>query len=188
MYRPSRYRKLAPLPDLTAMVDVVMLILIFFIMSAQFQDPSEKNIDLPSSTEQNLHTDLLPLIIKVEESGMVYLYPQTEFLPANHSRSGGRQILANVKTPANAPGIHIEELAGLEKRAREGRPLPADLDWSTWQYFLDYHLKSGSNRRVGVKADRDTPYPYMKKLFDIFQDHGINRFDLFTQLESSPGT
>ena len=38
-----------------------------------------------------------------------------------------------------------------------------------------------------LRADRNTPYPYISRLFSTFQYRHINKFNLLTNMESSAG-
>ena len=57
--------------DLTPMVDVVFLLLIFFMISTSFVDPSGLSIDLPQSSAQKKSTESIDIKVFVSHTGEI---------------------------------------------------------------------------------------------------------------------
>lgn len=62
----------APRVDLTPMIDVVFLLLIFFMISTTFIENPGLNIDLPDSSAQQLKQDAKEVQIYLAENGDIY--------------------------------------------------------------------------------------------------------------------
>ena len=59
--------------DMTPMVDVIILLLIFFFMTSQFKEPAGVEINLPKSESQVKVKESNTVIVRVEADGKVYI-------------------------------------------------------------------------------------------------------------------
>jgi len=66
----------APRVDLTPMIDVVFLLLIFFMISTTFIEKPGLNIDLPDSSSQQLKVDDKEIQLYLTAEGDIYLERQ----------------------------------------------------------------------------------------------------------------
>jgi biopolymer transport protein ExbD len=63
-----------PTVDLTSLIDVVFLLLIFFMVSTSFEHPSVLKVDLPeASSEETPNNDNDRLELVIDASGLMYL-------------------------------------------------------------------------------------------------------------------
>ena len=62
--------------SLTPLIDVVFLLLIFFMVSTTFDHQSELNIDLPQASGEIQDTENKAINISIDASGQVYLNQQ----------------------------------------------------------------------------------------------------------------
>lgn len=72
--------------DMTAMVDVAFLLLIFYMSTTQFKPPESVTVALPQSHADLKVPDTNVLVIYVEKSGEVHISPgpgETESLPVS---------------------------------------------------------------------------------------------------------
>lgn len=62
-------------PDisLTPLIDVVFLLLIFFMVSTSFTRESEISIDLPESTPQEVESEQTPVDLTIDSQGRFYI-------------------------------------------------------------------------------------------------------------------
>lgn len=62
-------------PDisLTPLIDVVFLLLIFFMVSTSFTRESEINIDLPESTAQTIESEQTPVDLTIDSQGRFFI-------------------------------------------------------------------------------------------------------------------
>lgn len=61
------------LVDITPLVDVVFLMLIFFMVSTSFKVASTLNLELPASQSRVQQTDLKEVLISIDSSGQLYV-------------------------------------------------------------------------------------------------------------------
>jgi len=69
-----RERKKADyLVDITPLVDVVFLMLIFFMVSTSFKAASSLKLELPSSQSKTQQTEQKEVIVSIDSSGQLYV-------------------------------------------------------------------------------------------------------------------
>lgn len=111
--------------NLTPMVDVVMLLMIFFMVGTQFiRRESQYEIQLPKVTEAQPLTALPDeLVVSVAENGTIYLGGQVrsvEELEADLRQAQDRyadQVVV-IRADENVPYQHVMTVLNICKRAR----------------------------------------------------------------------
>ncbi|KAF0193161.1 MAG: ExbD/TolR family protein [Gammaproteobacteria bacterium] len=73
-FRSSRSEE--PDVNLTPLIDVVFLLLIFFMVSTTFKRESQLNIDLPRASAQPVETGDRPLEITIDAEGRIFVNQQ----------------------------------------------------------------------------------------------------------------
>lgn len=142
--------------DMTPMVDVVMLLLTFFMLTTHFKPPAEAEVVLPSSNSAVKLPESDVMTVTVTKDNQVFLGLDSQKLRAqlfgdeNSLRAG---ILVADK----------QQLAELLMRARTANP----------------------RLRTVVKGDQDAPYGQIQDVMDVLQQVRITRFNLVTDLEKS---
>ena len=71
----------SPLVDLSPLIDVVFLLLIFFMVSTRFKDDHGLNLSLPKS-ESKQATEQQQLVIAIDREGKIVLGSETVAKPA----------------------------------------------------------------------------------------------------------
>lgn len=74
--RAKKREKQNPNPDLMPLIDMVFILLIFFMLSSTFLKPVI-NMELPGATTENEVENNSPIVITIDADGIVYLN-QTE--------------------------------------------------------------------------------------------------------------
>jgi biopolymer transport protein ExbD/biopolymer transport protein TolR len=59
--------------DITPLVDLVFLLIIFFLLSTTFNVTPGIKLDLPEASSQKIHKDKKEIILSVDQSGLVYV-------------------------------------------------------------------------------------------------------------------
>lgn len=97
-------------PNITPLVDVVFLLLIFFMVSTTFDHSSEINIVLPEASEEMLTTQVNALRVLIGPQGEVYINrepveePSLQTIQEALSRAAG----ALVDAPDAVPGAQAD--------------------------------------------------------------------------------
>lgn len=153
----KKMRRIGIAIDMTPMVDVAFLLLIFFMCTTQFDPPEKDKISLPESNSE----------AKAPESNIITLAvtsPKPEY--GNESRlrviyrRAGEEV-AQEMTPDAVP----LELPGLLRNARAANPAA----------------------RMIVKMDKDASYGIMADMMKALQDAKAPRFNVMTDLEGGAG-
>lgn len=72
-----KFRRESPAIDLTPLIDVVFMLLIFFMVSTTFKDQSLIHIDLPKATEQTEPEQAdKPIILNIDARGNFFVNGQ----------------------------------------------------------------------------------------------------------------
>jgi biopolymer transport protein ExbD len=150
--------------DMTPMVDIAFLLLIFYMTTTSFKPPEKLHVDLPSS-----HSE-----IKLPESDMIYVTVTkedsilVEYIAKQKVQREGKEVTEPVRhyeeaTPSTLPNVI--------NRIRIGVPgVPAVPGARTW--FLV------------IKADKNVSYGTMNGIMDALQGISISKFSLVTEMET----
>ncbi len=139
--------------DMTPMVDVVLLLLTFFMMTTQFKAPEDVEVIIPSS-----HSEF-----KLPESNIMMVYVTKE----------GKTFLG-----VDSQGL-MEKLFGKEARYKRA----IEVDKSILGNTLIQARINNPKLRTVVKGDKDAPYGPMEDVMDVLVKAQITRFNLVTDLE-----
>jgi len=147
--------------DMTPMVDVAFLLLIFYMTTTTFKPPEKKQITVPSSHSQIDLPDVDILNISVTKEDSIFL----EYIVKSEKEVKGKKeaVLDRVYEEANP-----QTLAETINRIRA----------TQWGYKM----------RLVIKADRDVRYGTMAAIMDALQEMNIVQFHLVTELDTSPIT
>ena len=153
----KRMRRIGIAIDMTPMVDVAFLLLIFFMLTTQFKPPEKDKITLPESNSEakSPESDIITIAV---------VAPKPE--NANQGlvrviyRRGGEEV--NQPIPPDAVKT---DLGGILTRARSANPAA----------------------RMIVKMDKDAPYGIMADMMSALQQANAPRFNVQTDLEGAAG-
>ncbi len=140
--------------DMTPMVDVAFLLLIFFMCTTQFKPPEKDKITLPESNSEakSPESDIITIAVtkpKPElgnQSSVRVIY-----------RKGGEEVSYQVPE-----GMVTQQMPGILSSARASNPAA----------------------RMIVKMDKDAPYGVMADLMPALQAAKAPRFNVQTELEN----
>jgi biopolymer transport protein ExbD len=153
--RPTK-KRLGVKIDMTPMVDVAFLLLIFFMSTTQFKPPENVQINLPSS-----HSSL-----KLPESDILII-----------SISKDNKINLSLGAP------RFDERMGFMKPDERGMLRSVDfLPDQIGDKILQARL-SNLKIRLILKADKEAEYGYVEDVMGVLQKINMNRFNMVTELE-----
>jgi len=153
----KKMRRIGVSIDMTPMVDVAFLLLIFFMCTTQFKPPEKDKITLPESNSE----------AKSPESDIITV-AVTKPRPENGNQSTVRVIYRAGGQEVNqvlVPDQVRSDLPGILTRARSANPAA----------------------RMIVKMDKDATYGIMADMMSALQAANAPRFNVQTDLEGSAG-
>jgi biopolymer transport protein ExbD len=152
--------------DMTPMVDIAFLLLIFYMTTTSFKPPEKFEVILPTSESQFNVPDADIINITVNKEDEIFL----EYIISD--------VVAN-DTVVN----DVLMVAGDTTIFRDYIEVNAD-NLNEWFIRVQAKfLRKGGNPPLIVKADKQSRYGTIKKIMDTLQDLNINQFSLMTERE-----
>ena len=198
--------------DMTAMSDVTVLLLTFFILTSTFIKPEPVQVTTPASVSEIKIPETNVLSILVAPSGKVFMsldkqedasqvlkkvgesYSNIEFTAQELYQFG---VLAT--TSFGVPVSRMKTFLELPDDQRTefmihyGIPMDsigvynnaADSEFKLW---VRTAKEVNPNLLFAIKADATTPYPIIKKVMTSLQEIRVLRYNLITSLKAGAGT
>ena len=145
--------------DMTPMVDIAFLLLIFFMSTTQFRPPEEFPVSLPASHSEIKLPESDIIIISIPKENKVYL-------------------------TTGAANLDLKN--GFIKETGTGQV--TSTEFSTRQLpvtITNYRLRNPKVRII-VKADKNADYGLIEDVMSALQKNKMTRFHLITELEAEP--
>jgi len=159
-------RRVSIVIDMTPMVDIAFLLLIFYMATTQFKPPEKQHVTLPSSTSQFQvpNTDLINITVNKDDE--IFLEYITNFVASNDTVIDGNFIAKDSSTI-------IRDYIDVDARTLTAEFIKVQARF----------LAKRVNPIVIVKADENARYGTVKKLMTALQDINIDRFSLMTAIK-----
>jgi biopolymer transport protein ExbD len=198
--------KQPPRIDMTPMVDLFFLLLIFFILTATFRPQEAVSVDTPNSNSNTTTPEQHVITITVSKENKVFFNidngtDSAEHLRAKVLRKMGEQYSVKFTKPEirkfeglnsfSLPMDKMKDWINAENaQARDAMHtgMPMDSTDNQLLMWIRFSRQYYPNYEVALKGDRDADFKQVKKVIDILQDNNVNKFNLTTNLESDEVT
>jgi biopolymer transport protein ExbD len=193
----------SPRVDMTPMVDLFSVLLIFFVLTATVRPQEATPIDMPFSVSEKTVPDANIMTVLISKDNRIFFNvdngPDTilKFRPKILSEMGRRygvdftpQELRKFEKLNTSFGVPIqnmkEYLAGTNMQERNKFETGIPIDSTDNQLATWILCTRAINPAVAacIKGDAETQFPVVRKVLDILQDKNVNRFNLITSLEA----
>jgi len=193
-----------PRIDMTPMVDLFSVLLIFLLLTTTMRQPEPANVDTPFSISEKPTPDFNTFTLLLSPDDKVFINfdngPDTllKFRPKILAEMGARYNiqftdaeLRAFETYKSSVGVPIEEMkAFLQTKSSAERDkmqvgIPIDSLNNQLADWILFARKVNPNINACVKGDSQTGFPIVKKVLDIMQDKNVNKFNLITSLEDA---
>jgi biopolymer transport protein ExbD len=182
--------------DMTPMVDLGFLLVIFFMMMTQFRPIDPVQVAIPRSTaDTKLPEANIITILVSKEGGIYFTMDRKEKLKSLGEILGTRRSIGltedelekfSNQTSFGIPVSDLKQFLDLSETERNNFPMPG-ISVETGQNeladWVRYARIANPKARIAIKGDRLAPYPIIKKIMDTLQDLNINTFSLITDTE-----
>ena len=189
--------------DMTPMSDVMVLLLTFFMLTSTFVKNEAVKVNTPGSVSEIKVPETEVLQILVDKEGKIFIgldkpgYMQEmldnfkssvsnlSLVPAQEKNFIG---LASFGTPVAEMSNVLKHEASEINELQKTMGIPTDSingGMSEFQMWVDAARNSsfGSDMKIAIKADSDTPYKTVKTVMSELQDMNQNRYYLITSLK-----
>lgn len=154
MSKKGKMRRVGIRIDMTPMVDIAFLLLIFYMATTQFKPPEARAVELPQSHSQIELPDKDIINITVTKFDSLYV----DYLEKAEIDIEGQAVLTTVRRVLTVDKYNV---AGEINRAR-GKSIKA---------------------LIVIKADKKASFGIMKDLMDSMQENHLERFLIITDKE-----
>ena len=183
--------------DMTAMSDVTVLLLTFFMLTSTFIQKEPVTVTTPGSVSE----------IKIPESDILQILvdPQGKVFMTLDKQEDRVEVLKKVGeeygitfTPeeinkfrlANSFGVPISQMKAFLALSEDEQDatlkelgIPTDSTDNQFKVWVKSAREQNRNLRIAIKADQTTPYPEIKTIMTTLQDIRENRYNLITSLK-----
>jgi biopolymer transport protein ExbD len=191
----------SPRIDMTPMVDLFSLLLIFFVLTASFRPTEAKMVTTPSSVSEKQAPDKNIMTIYIDSAGQVFFNIDNGKDSTTHYREdilkqmGERYKITftpkEIATFGNLSsfGMPLKDLKAWinAKDSKEKEKLqtgiPMDSIDNQLGYWIYYSRITNPLAEVALKGDGNANYQIVKKVMDLLQENKVNKFNLVTNLQ-----
>jgi biopolymer transport protein ExbD len=186
--------------DMTAMSDVTVLLLTFFMLTATFLPKEPIQVIAPSSVVEIKIPDANLMTILVKPDGLVYVnldrpndkISVLDSIAKNYNVTfSEKQKLsfvnqATIGVPINQLSAFLDKQMLDQDEILKSSGIPTDSTNNQLRYWVQKARAVNPDLRIAIKADKGTPYTSISNVISTLTDLKENRFHLITNLGKMP--
>jgi biopolymer transport protein ExbD len=190
-----------PHVDMTPMVDLFSVLLIFLLLTASFRPQEAALINSPTSISEKQAQDKDIMTIIISKDSKIFFNIDNGKDSSKHTRAdllvemGKRYNITFTPNELNtfgnlsSFGMPVSDIkkwlntkdSKLKEKLQTG--IPMDSTDNQLSYWIRYARLTNPNAEVAIKGDGESEYTVVKKIMDLLQDNKVNKFNLVTDLE-----
>jgi len=186
--------------DMTAMSDVTVLLLTFFMLTSTFIPKEPVKVITPGSVSERKVPDANILTILIDKEGKVFLNLDRDIDKVNVLNSIGKDynvsfteaqkssfvIQPNIGMPVGKLQAFLDLRLEDQDKALKDFGIPTDSTNNQFKHWVMVAKAANPKLRIAIKADGATPYPKIKTVLGTLQDLKENQYSLVTVLKPMP--
>ena len=184
--------------DMTAMSDVTVLLLTFFMLTSTFVKKEPVQVATPASVSEIKIPETNILSILVDKTGKVFM----SFDKQNDQRAVLEAVgeeYGMTFTPSESKKFSIQSTFGVNIKQMKSflalpeakmdeilktQGIPTDSVDNQFKVWVKKAREINPDLRIAIKADQATPYKVIKNVRNSLQDLKENRYNLITSLKA----
>ncbi|HIZ05736.1 MAG TPA: biopolymer transporter ExbD [Candidatus Phocaeicola gallistercoris] len=193
----AQIKKKSTFIDMTAMSDVTVLLLTFFMLTSTFVKKEPVQVQTPGSVSEIKIPETNVLQILIEPSGKIFMsLDKQQDMQAVLESMGQEygitftpeQIKRFVVSPTfGVPIGSMSQFLNLPEDQRDkilqNQGIPCDSTDNQFKSWVRNARAANRDLRIAIKADASTPYSVIKNVMNSLQDLKENRYNLITSLK-----
>jgi len=183
--------------DMTAMSDVTVLLLTFFMLTSTFVQKEPVQVKTPGSVSEIKIPDVNILQILIDPSGKVFMSLDKQQDMVETLVGVGKDLNVTF-TPEEIQKFKIQKTFGVpinymkaylalstdkQDEVLKDLGIPTDIKDNQFKVWIKNARATNKDLRIAIKADSDTPYKVIKSVMNSLQDLRENRYNLITSLK-----
>jgi len=183
--------------DMTAMSDVTVLLLTFFMLTSTFVRKEPVQVVTPASVSEIKIPETNILQILIDPKGKVFMSLDKQSDMVETLTSVGRDYGITF-TPKEIKKFKIEKTFGVpmkslkaylamsvedQDKVLKDLGIPTDKTDNQFKSWIKNARATNKDLRIAIKADQGTPYKVIKDVMTSLQDLRENRYNLITALK-----
>lgn len=195
----AKIQKKTTFIDMTAMSDVTVLLLTFFMLTASFIKKEPVQVVTPASVSEIKipETDVLSILVDPEGRIFMGLDKQNDMaavLEAMGEDYGIQFTPQEIKAFSLSPtfGVAMKNMKSYlalsseeQDKVLKNQGIPCDSIDNQFKGWVRHARETNPDLRIAIKADQNTPYAVIKKVMNSLQDLKENRYNLITSLKTT---
>ncbi|MFZ4581963.1 MAG: ExbD/TolR family protein [Paludibacter sp.] len=195
----AKVARKSTLIDMTAMSDVTVLLLTFFMLTSTFVKKEPVMVAMPASVSEIKIPETNILQILIDPAGKVFMSLDKQKDMVNVLQAVGGEygveftekqiskfkLLPTFGVPIKDMKTFLDKKPEEQDKELKDYGIPTDSVDNQFKIWVKNARKNNSELRIAIKADKKTPYAVIKKVMTSLQDLRENRYNLITALKNS---
>ncbi|MDP4238977.1 MAG: biopolymer transporter ExbD [Bacteroidota bacterium] len=183
--------------DMTAMSDVTVLLLTFFMLTSTFVKKEPVQVTTPASVSEIKIPETNILSILIDPKGKVFLSLDKQSDMVETLTSVGKdygitftpgeikkfKILKTFGVPMKSMKAYLAMSSENQDKVLKDMGVPTDKTNNEFKSWIKNARVTNKDLRIAIKADQNTPYKVIKDVMSSLQDLRENRYNLITSLK-----
>lgn len=195
----AKIKKKSMFIDMTAMSDVTVLLLTFFMLTSTFVKKEPVQVFTPASVSEIKIPETNVLQILVDPQGKIFMsldkQPDMKAVLEKMGEEYGVDFSPEQEkkfVTASTFGVSMRSMqkyldlpAEQQDKLLKNEGIPCDSTDNQFKSWVRNARQVNPDLRIAIKADASTPYAVIKKVMSSLQDLRENRYNLITSLKTT---
>ena len=195
----AKIKKKSTFIDMTAMSDVTVLLLTFFMLTSTFVKKEPVQVFTPASVSEIKIPETNILQILVDPQGKIFMsldkQPDMKAVLEKMGEEYGVDFTPEQEkkfVTASTFGVPMRSMQKFldlpteqQDKLLKNEGIPCDSTDNQFKSWVRNALQVNPDLRIAIKADASTPYAVIKNVMSSLQDLRENRYNLITSLKTT---